>query len=630
MNLEQVRHFCQILGIKVFASRRHGWVEVPCPLAFHRHPKGKDKNPSFGIQLTKPGRISKCHCLGGDTRVVTWDGIFKIEDLAGKKHKVLTSTGEWVWASFKEYGVQTLDRINVQLNGIKNTIYATPEHRWFVHGRKGTTTTSQLIPNQFFNSVLPSPKNLKPSDEGIRHGLVFGDGSVSKAGRLANVVLHGKKGKLSKYFTKYTVASKKGCCSLSGCKRVYIGKDGGGWKELPSLDSSPDYLAGFIAGWLASDGCITKTGVVLHNKNKEVFDWLRIACLRIGLAIYPTKKWTRYGYGKELSDIFGVSFVLSTLPQSMILRGIKPKTVYDRLRWTVLSVDRAVKKEKVYCAEVPGTHSFALEHNLITGNCFSCGYSGQPGDLVEELRHLLGKTCGIDFKTAYELAHEDDAGGVLETAYAEEELQHKSNRLWGFSEEWLSTFPLCTGMEDGMDYCAERKIPEWVVEKLALRYDPIEKRVAFPVRDFDGALVGLHGRSIEQKPDLRYRMYTYKGHNNPVVWYGENWVDLDRPVLVVESVFDLSRVFQVYQNTICPLTADFSYEKAQRLRDASRIINMFDGDKAGRVGASKLRKLLPKVPFSDILLEDDLDPALLSLKTIRSLVNPHIQNKLLS
>ena len=73
---------------------------------------------------------------------------------------------------------------------------------------------------------------------------------------------------------------------------------------------------------------------------------------------------------------------------------------------------------------------------------------------------------------------------------------------------------------------------------LDLRYDPIERRVCFPIRDFTGALVGLHGRAIDKDTTLKYRMYTVYKQKNPMIWYGEHWVDFDKPVLLVESVFD--------------------------------------------------------------------------------------------
>src|SRR5438309_897261 len=88
MNLEQIRTFCSILGVKVHASRRTGWAEIPCPLAFDRHLKGKDKNPSFGIQITKPGRISKAHCFSCSWSGAPGDLVEELRHLLGKNYGI--------------------------------------------------------------------------------------------------------------------------------------------------------------------------------------------------------------------------------------------------------------------------------------------------------------------------------------------------------------------------------------------------------------------------------------------------------------------------------------------------------------------------------------------------------------
>ncbi len=270
-------------------------------------------------------------------------------------------------------------------------------------------------------------------------------------------------------------------------------------------------------------------------------------------------------------------------------------------------------------------------------HCFSCGFSGTPGDIILELRHRKGRNSGIDFKTAYALAETDENLAGMEMQYAEQEPDDVVKKpVHYFPEKWLGTFPHCEEIEEGLEYCASRATPLSVIKKLDLRYDPLEQRVCFPVRDFDGALVGLHGRMIVSKKKykprfpgdeyLKYRMYVHAKQNNPVFWLGEEWVDLDKPVVVTESVFDLSRVFEVYQNVVCPLTADFSAEKAKRLRGASYLITLFDGDLAGRKGTVKLKRNLREVRFSNIALDEGVDPGECSPKLIKELLNPFIQN----
>lgn len=633
MNSTQIKKFCKALGVSLFSDNTKGWMQIQCPLAPYKHEKRKDENPSFGIKI-KTGRASTAHCLSGETRVVTWGGIFAIKDLVGKSHKVLTEGGVWVEAPFKQYGRQELFKITLSLNGVTREVYATSEHRWFERSNQEPVCTKNLKPKHRLDAVVPSGKVPTPSLEGIRHGIIFGDGNVTPVGH--QIILHGPKSKLKRFFGGCLMNPVTWhCCNLEGCERVRITNKGETWKELPSLDSDPSYLAGFIAGWVATDGCVTKTGIVLHNKQKENLEWLRVACLRIGMAVHPTKKWYREGYG-GFSDIYGLSFVMSTFPRKMMLRGDKdfPEVKFDRLRWTVVSVEPTNKIEEVYCAEVPGTHSFVLEHNLLTGNCFTCGFGGDLMDLVIELKFYAGKSSGMNLKLAEELAEDDEEGGGLELSYIEddEEEGDKDETVY-FFEQWLDSFPECTKSRAGLAYFESRGVPRWVVEELGIRYDPNEKRVCFPIRNNAGHLVGLHGRSINDKIKPKYRMYTHTyplkgGSNNPKYWYGEEWVDWDEPVVVVESVFDLTSVYRVYKNVICPLTAEISVKKIKRIQDALYIILMLDSDKAGRKASYKIKKNLPHITIKEIKLPKGEDPGDLSVSQLSKKLNPLLDNVL--
>jgi DNA primase len=85
-------------------------------------------SPSFRVNPAK----GFYHCLAGETRVITRDGVFPISELAGKTVKVLTSSATWVDSPFLSFGVQSLFRITLSRNSKKKEIYATDEHRWFL------------------------------------------------------------------------------------------------------------------------------------------------------------------------------------------------------------------------------------------------------------------------------------------------------------------------------------------------------------------------------------------------------------------------------------------------------------------------------------------------------------------
>ena len=78
---------------------------------------------------TKP----ELNCLTGETKVYTRDsGLLRIEDLVDTTQEVLTSTG-WSKGEFRSYGLGEVQRLVVSRSGVEKTLWATPNHRWFVH-----------------------------------------------------------------------------------------------------------------------------------------------------------------------------------------------------------------------------------------------------------------------------------------------------------------------------------------------------------------------------------------------------------------------------------------------------------------------------------------------------------------
>ncbi|HSV30212.1 MAG TPA: CHC2 zinc finger domain-containing protein, partial [Candidatus Omnitrophota bacterium] len=162
-----------VVGRRVKLTRKGREHSGLCP--FHN-----EKTPSFTVNEDK----GFFHCLAGETGVVTWQGTRPIRELAGGRHLVLTQgDGEprWIEAEFKSYGVQRLYRIVLGRNGVAKELFATDGHRWFVRDRTSETTTRDLKPGHRLKSVLPPAARFEIDEEGIRHGIVFGDGFLDQA-----------------------------------------------------------------------------------------------------------------------------------------------------------------------------------------------------------------------------------------------------------------------------------------------------------------------------------------------------------------------------------------------------------------------------------------------------------------
>jgi hypothetical protein len=231
-----------------------------------------------------------------------------------------------------------------------------------------------------------------------------------------------------------------------------------------------------------------------------------------------------------------------------------------------------------------GTHL----NNRQVYHCFSCQATGLLDDLPFNLReHYREDSKGRprpNFGEALQIivADEDDELD-LDNIPDYDEPQVDPDEVIVWPEWFLESFKSVFAFEQAMNYLTKRGVPSGVIERLDLRYDTSRERVAFPIRDFGGKLVGLHGRHIGDHP-LRYYAYGFEGRRNRMPWLGEHWVDFEVPVLLVESVFDLASVLRVYGNAMCGLSAGLGDSKLERIRGAISYVTLYDygtgGDRA--------------------------------------------------
>src|SRR5262245_49713189 len=92
-----------------------------------------EKTPSFSVNP----ELGYFHCLAGETRVITWDGVRPIRELAGTTQRILSARGRWIDAPFFSFGVQPLMKLTVGRNRVRKVIYATAEHRWLLRSTRG-------------------------------------------------------------------------------------------------------------------------------------------------------------------------------------------------------------------------------------------------------------------------------------------------------------------------------------------------------------------------------------------------------------------------------------------------------------------------------------------------------------
>jgi hypothetical protein len=274
------------------------------------------------------------------------------------------------------------------------------------------------------------------------------------------------------------------------------------------------------------------------------------------------------------------------------------------------------------CPFAPWNHEQGVDSNPSFGvqlgpgesktYCLACGASGKQYEIMLKLKYL---GLEFDFHTAAELVYAAEDGQPLADLPEPYEKQFDEKASPHLYPEWLAdAFEPAYFNGVVHPYLASRRMGFNIAKKLNMRFDPYRLRVLFPVLDWRGRLRGLHGRAVclpcggdPWESELPYKAYPYEGQTNSHIWLGEHWVEPDSPVVVAESVFDLARVLEIYQNVISPLTATLSVAKIKRLRNASRVITLFDSDKAGERARLKLKQGLPTTKVSHIVLPPGTD-----------------------
>lgn len=261
--------------------------------------------------------------------------------------------------------------------------------------------------------------------------------------------------------------------------------------------------------------------------------------------------------------------------------------------------------------------------------CLSCGFGGDLRDLALKIQEYQRKSPEIGYHIAGAMqliAHEFselefDMGSIpsYEEPVAKKEIV--------FPENWLASFNKLHKFPDALAYVKGRGVTDKMIEQLELRYDPIQKRIGFPFRDFKHRLMGMQGRSIEAIPhnDLRYFQYGYQNHRNMHCWMGENLLDLDQPVVLCEGPFDYTSILRVYPNVAASFTSGLSKEKIRRLADSTEIVTFYDHGHGGNAARKSLRDTLKGYPIVDVIpSEEEDDAGNLPMESVADYLSPYV------
>jgi len=370
-----------------------------------------------GKALTRDN-VAAFNCLAGETLVTTLEeGITPIENLVAKTVHVVDGSGNWVKAGCRGFGTKKIWEVSLATSGRGEdwTLRCTGNHDWMLRDGSRRRTENLKPGDQLAFVSVPERDSVDTTSQdyrdGIIHGLVYGDGTANygqkKDRRMCKgfvIRLCGDHEDLLQYFDGKPVSYPE---SFEGEPIVYLMGNNAvlDLKSLPDMDSgffTPEYVLGFLRGWLAADGSVGKSGQVTMCTGQDGLQWIYKNAVPHGFVPrrhYRLADETNFGVRKQAE--FCVEFDRRYLTKNDIL--IKRKR--DRFNeidksknpgfGKVSAVSQTDKEDVVYCFDVPTTHSFLLTRNLLTGNC-----SYLPIDNIkafDEMLYLLMCGSGVGF-----------------------------------------------------------------------------------------------------------------------------------------------------------------------------------------------------------------------------------------
>ena len=316
-------------------------------------------------------------CFAPTERILTARGVRTLAELENRSCRVLTDGG-FSPAVVRRFNRKPLVEIELapafeerdryggtrlttrDISAFRRTIRATATHPWSL---AGGDRTDALAAGQYVPAVHAAPARESESYRlGALHGLVYGDGSwnrqeIRSGQHLHYVQLYGEKvARFRDFFDQV---------DFSPCLDVHPGYAGTGVVRAPlnlkralPETADPEYVAGFVDGWLASDGDVVKAGSWrLRSTDHEALDWLELAA--------PLAGYVAIGSGVERN--METNFGVRSRPLRWLYLATR-ESYWRVMRVTPLDEDAA----DTFCAVVPGKHEFALAGGVYTHNCGAC------------------------------------------------------------------------------------------------------------------------------------------------------------------------------------------------------------------------------------------------------------------
>ncbi len=201
------------------------------------------------------------------------------------------------------------------------------------------------------------------------------------------------------------------------------------------------------------------------------------------------------------------------------------------------------------------------------------------------------------------ISDHDDADSP---AYAfDPEAEYIQKEFYYFPESWLSSFVSVANVPKALAYIEARGVDPKVAIYLDMRFDSEKNMICIPMRDYETKdITGMRGRSINYllPKHESHNWYKYSvmyegvkaecGSKDP--WVNEDRIDFNKPVVVVEGLFDFLKVASFYPNVIAICNKTVAGSKLARIKHVHSLVWLTDKGSAetDRVAVEKRCKHL--------------------------------------
>jgi DNA primase len=266
--------------------------------------------------------------------------------------------------------------------------------------------------------------------------------------------------------------------------------------------------------------------------------------------------------------------------------------------------------------------------------CWGCKRKGNAISFFAEINDVARTAAERFLRETYGIEFNEPQGGSMaaetEARFAERVPPIPPLRP---SESWLSTLHFEWGSEplgEPQHYLIERGFALDTLEHWGVGYDYMSDRLTFPVRDIDGALLGIKSRAwrADQEPkylilgDRRQARYGFEPYDPSEVVYGlERARDVDE-VVICEGELNAWALHQLdVPRPVATGMSYFTHRHAEMIvREARQAIIFYDTDDAGQKGTwgylnaggqrtpGIVEQLEPHMPVR-VVADHDKDPA---------------------